>query len=142
MGESDYAKARTRGKLHRFIGGMLRRCNSLTLLVEVNNGRVFATHQHIGVEQIRLACIVGSINRARDFDRNFNPVSNATYERWERINKAFLDDVVLPPVELQKVGDTYFVRDGHHRISVARFHGAEYIDAEVIDSICPIEAAA
>src|SRR5215204_2585355 len=116
MGESDYAKARTRGKLHRFIGGMLRRCNTLTSLVEVNNGRVFATRQHDSVEQIRLACIVGSINRARDFDRNFNPLSKATHERWERINRAFLDDVALPPVELQKVGDTYFVRDGHHRI--------------------------
>lgn len=141
MAEYDYQRALTRGKLKQFVSTIFRRCNALAAMIDLKNGHIVAARQHYGIEQIALWSITGSINRARDFDREFNPLSNTTYARWNSVNQAFLDGVELPPVELQKVGDEYFVRDGHHRISVARFHGAEYIDATVIDSICPVEAA-
>ena len=54
-------------------------------------------------------------------------------DRWKAINRAFYRDEALPPVKLYQVGDVYFVLDGHHRVSVAREHGVEFIDAEVIE---------
>jgi hypothetical protein len=86
--------------------------------------------------------IIGSVDRADEFDHDFNPLSRSTRARWERVNQAFLHDVILPPVVLQKVGDDYFVRDGHHRVSVARYHGAAYIDAEVSEYLCAEQVAA
>lgn len=142
MFESDYDRAIAIGKLQRLASFLSRRCNGLLSILDIKGGRVFAAQRHSGVEQISVASIVGSINRARDFDNRFNPLSKTTRSRWDSVNRAHLNGIVLPPVELQKVNDSYYVRDGHHRISVARFHGVEYIDAVVIDSICPIEAAA
>jgi len=84
-----------------------------------------------GVQTVRLAQIVGSVNRYRDFDRAFLPRNDYTAERWQRINRAWYEDVNLPPVLLYKVGDVYFVVDGNHRVSVAREQGQEFIDAEV-----------
>ena len=78
--------------------------------------------------------IVGSEDRFRDFDRAFLPRQAHTAGRWKNIDRAFLSDVILPPIQLYKVGNVYFVKDGNHRVSVARERGAEYIDAEVIES--------
>lgn len=84
-----------------------------------------------GVQTVRLDQVVGSVNRYRDFDRAFLPRNDYTAERWQRINRAWYEDVSLPPVLLYKVGDVYFVVDGNHRVSVAREQGQEFIDAEV-----------
>src|ERR1700704_3603250 len=84
-----------------------------------------------GVHSVRLEQIVGSVNRYRDFDRAFLPTQGHTADRWQRVSRAWYDDVSLPPVLLYKVGDIYFVVDGNHRVSVARDQGQEYIDAEV-----------
>lgn len=84
-----------------------------------------------GVKTVRVDQIVGSVNRYRDFDRAFLPTQVHTAERWQRINRAFYNDISLPPVLLYKVGDVYFVVDGNHRASVARDRGQEFIEAEV-----------
>ena len=57
----------------------------------------------------------------------------AAGERWKRVDLAFHRDQVLPPVSLYKLGDAYFVEDGNHRVSVARYHGAEWIEADVTE---------
>jgi hypothetical protein len=80
---------------------------------------------------VPLKQIVGSVNRYTEFDRAFLPLQTHTAERWRRVNRAWYEDVSLPPVLLYKVGDVYFVVDGNHRVSVAREQGQEYIDAEV-----------
>jgi len=85
-----------------------------------------------GVETVPIDKIVGSVGRYQDFDDAFLPKSNALSLRWRRIDRAFYDDISLPPVKLYKVGDAYFVLDGNHRVSVARANGATYIDAEVM----------
>jgi hypothetical protein len=54
-------------------------------------------------------------------------------ERWKRIDRAYHRGEELPPVSLYKVGGFYFVLDGHHRVSVASYHGVEWIDAEVTE---------
>jgi hypothetical protein len=84
-----------------------------------------------GVQTVRIEQIRGSENRSDDFDIHFNPVHARNKERWVNVAMAMLEDVGLPPVELIKIGDSYFVRDGHHRISVARSLGQEEIDAVV-----------
>ncbi|MBI3241428.1 MAG: transcriptional regulator [Chloroflexi bacterium] len=84
-----------------------------------------------GVKTVLVSQIAGSVNRYRDFDRAFLPTQTHTAERWQKINRAFYQDVSLPPVLLYKVGDVYFVLDGNHRVSVAREKGQEFIEAEV-----------
>jgi hypothetical protein len=75
--------------------------------------------------------IVGSLNRYHEFDRAFLPAENQLAERWQNIDGAFYKDISLPPVVVYKVGQVYFVVDGHHRVSVARQQGQEFIEAEV-----------
>ena len=67
------------------------------------------------------------------------PLRAVSRERWKRIDRAFRLGHELPPVILYKLGNLYFVKDGHHRVSVARFHGAEWIDAEVTEFRLPAE---
>ena len=84
-----------------------------------------------GVQTVRVDQIAGSLNRYHEFDRVFLPASEKLAERWQNINRAFYQDISLPPVVLYKVGQVYFVVDGHHRVSVAREQGQIYIEAEV-----------
>jgi len=77
--------------------------------------------------------IVGSVDRYRDFDKAFLPTQDHTAWRWKSVNRAFYDEVDLPPVKVYQVGEVYFVVDGNHRVSVARERGIEFIDAEVIE---------
>jgi hypothetical protein len=65
------------------------------------------------------------------FDDVFMPLRKASAERWKRVDRAFLRGLDLQPVILWALDGAYFVEDGHNRVSVARFHGAEWIDAEV-----------
>ena len=57
--------------------------------------------------------------------------------RSPRVDPAFVRGEELPPVSLYKIGDRYFVEDGNHRVSVARYQGAEMIDAEVTELLTP-----
>ena len=96
----DYEQARRRAVLKRLINVVLRRPDSLVSLAEAKRGRALAGQVYGGLRQVCLDCIIGSVGRAREFDRNFNPLTNNTRERWTRVNRAFLNDVVLPPVEV------------------------------------------
>lgn len=86
-----------------------------------------------GVQSVRLSQIVGSMDRFQDFNREFFPRQRFTAGRWQNVDRAYYQDIHLPPIQLYKVGDVYFVKDGNHRVSVARERGQEYIDAEVIE---------
>src|SRR5688500_19153391 len=77
--------------------------------------------------------IRGRVGRRSEFDRSFMPVRASAEERWKRIDRAFYRGETLPPVTLYEIGGLYFVLDGHHRVSVARYHGVEWIDAEVTE---------
>ena len=84
-----------------------------------------------GVKTIRVDQIAGSLNRYHEFDRAFLPKEDQLASRWQKVDRAFYQEINLPPVVLYKVGDVYFVVDGHHRVSVAREQGQTFIDAEV-----------
>src|SRR3954449_9228205 len=77
----------------------------------------------IGLQSIALDSIVGSVGRTREFDRSFRPTSNRTRPRWERIANAQRRGKDMPPISVYRVGELHFVRDGHHRVSVARAQG-------------------
>jgi hypothetical protein len=87
-----------------------------------------------GRRTVEVSKIVGSVGKHEHFDPNFMPLSKASAEKWKRINRAFRLGPELPAVSLLQLGGDYFVSDGNHRVSVARFHGAEWIDAEVTET--------
>lgn len=87
---------------------------------------------YLGMQVIPVDMIVGSEGRYHDFDNHFFPKNVHLKTRWERIDEAHLTDVVLPPIKLYEIGGLYFVRDGNHRVSVAKTKGVECIDAEVV----------
>ncbi|MFM2308106.1 MAG: hypothetical protein RLY87_226 [Chloroflexota bacterium] len=92
----------------------------------------------LGLQTIPLDSIIGSEGRYSDFDRHFLPKTDATRDRWMNINKAAMQYIDLPPIDVYKVGEIYFVRDGNHRVSVARRVGQSFIDANVIELIVDV----
>lgn len=105
-------------------------------LVDFNTVRSylsFAGQHDAGLKDVPIRSIVGSVGRAADFDRQFHPRQEANQHRWKGIARAVYQGRSLPPVELLKVGELYFVVDGHHRISVFQQQGMDYIDAHIIE---------
>jgi hypothetical protein len=86
-----------------------------------------------GLRTVPLRQIGGSVGRCSEFDRDFMPAKANVEERWKRIDRALHRGEELPAVSLYKVGAFYFVLDGHHRVSVANYHGVEWIDAYVTE---------
>ncbi|MCB0064633.1 MAG: hypothetical protein KDE19_21065 [Caldilineaceae bacterium] len=86
-----------------------------------------------GIQHVPLDCIVGSVGRYRDFTRTFLPRAGANAERWARLDAAMNSLEGFPPVELFKIGEVYFVRDGNHRVSVARANDVSHIEAYVTE---------
>lgn len=84
-----------------------------------------------GIRAVRVERIVGSVGRGSQFDGGFMPAKGSVEGRWKRVDGAFHRGTELPPVALYEIGGSYFVSDGNHRVSVARYHGVEMIDAEV-----------
>ncbi len=84
-----------------------------------------------GLRSIPLDAIVGSVDKSGDYDRKFRPRSDLLRERWQRIAVAQRRGESVPPIDVYRVGDLYFVKDGHHRVSVARALGRRTIDAYV-----------
>jgi hypothetical protein len=87
---------------------------------------------YIGMKTIPVDKIVGSEGRYKDFDNQFFPKSNFLKDRWEHVDEAALQSITLPPIKVYELAGLYFVRDGNHRVSVAKMRGTEFIDAEVV----------
>ena len=101
-------------------------------LYDLNGLSAASCEQHyLGLRTVPLASIIGSEGRCHDFDAGFNPRQSATLERWLSVYSAIYQGIGLPPVTLIEIRGRYFVRDGHHRISVARKLGKVDVDAEV-----------
>jgi hypothetical protein len=129
--QSDFSRARFRSFLNRVRSVLLGRPTELLSYDEVKQSLHVGGPIYRGLQTVRVGEIVGSLNRYHQFDRAFLPVEDQLAARWEDIDLAFYRDISLPPVLLYKVGRVYFVVDGHHRVSVAREQGQEFIDAEV-----------
>src|SRR5260370_31515460 len=129
----DYEHARRKASWRQVISRLTGRRNELLRFEEVRL-RLRAQGRHaVGTQAVDLDAIVGSVGRYRDFDTAFLPRQTQTKRRWLSIDRAHYDDVALPPVELYQLGATYFVKDGNHRVSVARQRGQVFIDAVLIE---------
>ena len=85
-----------------------------------------------GNQTVPIKMIVGSEGRYHDFNKFFLPRKEHLRYRWQRVDEAHIKDIILPPIRLYEIGGVYFVRDGNHRVSVAKTQGVEFIDADVI----------
>jgi hypothetical protein len=94
--------------------------------------------RYLGQYAVPIDHIVGSEGRYGDFDRRFLPRSNKLEQRWSSVDQARIRSIELPPVDLYKIGDIYFVRDGNHRVSVGRQQGVAYIDANIVELVVDI----
>ncbi len=126
-----YRDARLAAQLGRLVSRLTGRSQRLQDLDALRaEGRLEAGHE-AGLKTVPIRSIRGSEGRSKDFDAEFRPVTRHTQGRWVGIAAATARGLALPPVELIQVGETYYVRDGHHRISVAKAFGQEEIEAEV-----------
>ncbi len=134
--ETDFQRARRHQVLSR-LAGYLRQgsaeANETLSFDEVVKALGRRGERSLGVVSVNLDQIVGSVDKVRDFDRRFRPTSDRSRQRWERLAAKSRLGEYLPPIEVYKLGNLYFVRDGHHRVSVARMHGATEIDADVTE---------
>lgn len=131
VSDSDFRGARVRAFFLRVLGALSGHSRDLLAFDEVRESLHLGGPVYRGVQPVRIDRIVGSVDRYRDFDRIFLPTQSRTADRWQRINRAWYQEISLPPVLVYQVGDVYFVVDGNHRVSVARSRGQEFIDAEV-----------
>jgi len=131
--DADFSRASRKALLGRVRTRLQRGNASIQLLCFDDLRRIPGAlgRIHRGIRTVPVAQIGGSVGRCSEFDRDFMPARASVGERWKRVDRAFHRGEELPPVSLYEVGGSYFVLDGHHRVSVARFHGVEWIDAHV-----------
>ncbi len=137
--DADFTRARRKALLRRIVDRLRRDTASDGLLCfdEITKVPGAVGRLYRGKRTVSLGQIVGSVGRCSDFDRDFMPSKASVEERWKRIDKAFHREERLRPVSLYKIGGAYFVLDGHHRVSVFRYHGVEWIDAYVTEFRTP-----
>lgn len=128
---ADFSRARFKAFLNRIHSIISGQPTTLLSYDEVKEKLHVGGPIYRGVKTVRVDQIVGSLNRYHEFDRAFLPVEDQIAARWQNVDLAFYKDISLPPILLYKVGQVYFVVDGHHRVSVAREQGQEFIDADV-----------
>ena len=129
----DFERARTRAFINDVISILKRQPNELIPYHEIRSRVSPEQESYRGIREVPVHQIVGSVDRFRDFDSEFLPKHGHTSGRWQNVDRAYYQDVRLPPIQLYKVGDVYWVKDGNHRVSVARQRGVDFIDAEVIE---------
>src|SRR5438270_7955857 len=135
---SDFEHARRKASWRSIINRLTGRRTELLRFEEVRRQLRAEGRHDAGSRPVLLDAIVGSVGRYRDFDTAFLPLQTQTKRRWLSIDRAHYEDLVLPPVELYQLGETYFVKDGNHRVSVARERGQMFVDATVIEVDAPV----
>ncbi|HET6869166.1 MAG TPA: hypothetical protein VFH80_24860 [Solirubrobacteraceae bacterium] len=141
--QHDFMRARRRAAIARLVARLRGEPDDVGVVLpyeEVIEALGFVSERSAGLKVVPLDQIVGSVDRGRDFDRRFRPTSARSRGRWEQIAAAARRGEAFPPVDLVKVGQLYFVRDGHHRVSVARALARTDIDAYVTDVHTRIDA--
>ena len=138
MAEQDFDRAVLRALWRKIVSRLTGANNKLLPFDEIRQQLPVRGQHSLGNREVEVDKIIGSLGRYHDFDRAFLPTQSRTRDRWLSIDKAHYQDVILPPIELYKIGEVYFVKDGNHRVSVARERGQMYIDASVIEIDTPV----
>jgi hypothetical protein len=142
--ENDFLRARRQQVLARLVRRLRGKPDDINLILPFHEviaavGRT--GERYVGLRVIPLEAVVGSVDRTRDFDRQFRPTSTRVRQRWQRLAVAQRRGEAMPPIEVYKVGELYFVRDGHHRVSVAHALGLRTIEAYVTEVTTRISAS-
>jgi hypothetical protein len=125
-----FERALTRGRLWRLVGQLTGRDTSLNVL---ESPSLDASRRTSKPRLVSIRDIAGSESRSQDFDARFNPLKSHHQERWISIACARRMGTPLPPIRLIQVGSAYYIRDGHHRVSVARAMGQMEIEAVIVN---------
>ena len=136
--DTDFSQARLQAFWDEIKGLISGKSTRLLPFDEVKNKLEICFAGDSGIQTIPIDNIVGSEGRYRSFTKRFLPLAEDLRDRWKKVNQAHYFRRDLPPVELYKVGDVYFVRDGHHRVSVARTKGLRHIEAIVYKYECDV----
>src|ERR1700759_1674284 len=141
--QTDFLRARRRAALGAMVARLRGEPSDVRLVLpyeEVVAALGYVSEHFAGKEVVALDAIVGTVDRGRDFDRSFRPTTGRVRSRWEHIATAMRRGEAMPPVDLVRIGQIYFVRDGHHRVSVARALGHTDIDANVTEVVTRVGA--
>jgi hypothetical protein len=130
--EEDFAKARNKAFFNEIQHLLSPEEASLISLNDVKQLIRPINETYLGMKVIPIDKIIGSEGRYKDFDNNFFPKSSHLRNRWEHVDEAAIKEINLPPIKVYEIAGLYFVRDGNHRVSVAKARGTEFIDAEVV----------
>jgi hypothetical protein len=134
--QTDFGRARRNRALAKLAARLRREPDDVDLILpfeEVVEALGRQGERNLGLQTVELDSIVGTVDRNREFDRSFRPTSPGVRGRWERIALAERQGQSMPPIDVYRVGDLHFVKDGHHRVSVARAMGRDTIDAYVTE---------
>jgi hypothetical protein len=132
----DFSRARRRRALSRLTTRLRGEPSDINVILpfeEVVQALGRRAERRLGLQSIALDSIVGTVDRGREFDRRFRPTSGRVRSRWERIAAAQRRGQPMPPIDVYRIGELHFVKDGHHRVSVARALGHSHIDAYVTE---------
>ncbi|MBA2442729.1 MAG: hypothetical protein H0V53_10035 [Rubrobacter sp.] len=127
----DFHHARRKAVLSRLTARLQGECGRLRSFEEVRRALRASGGSLPRRRVVEVSKVVGSVGRFRDFSRDFLPARPVSVDKWKRVDRAFHRGVDLPPVELYRIGEDYYVQDGNHRVSVARYQGIEMIEAVV-----------
>jgi len=129
--EEDFSRARGKAVLSQIQYFMNTDRNKLLSFNDVKDILKPKNEVYRGNQTVPIKLIVGSEGRYHDFNKFFLPKREHLRSRWKRVDEAHIKDIILPPIQLYEIGGVYFVRDGNHRVSVAKTQGVEFIDAVV-----------
>lgn len=134
--ENDFMRARRSQVMARLANRLRRGPDDVNLMLPFDEvvaalGRV--SERYLGLQTIKLSTVVGTVDSRRDFDRRFRPTSSRVRARWERLALAQRRGEPMPPIDVYRIGDLHFVKDGHHRVSIALTQGQKTIDAYVTE---------
>ena len=136
--DDNFTRAMQKAFMEDLRGFLKRKSRKLLPFEEVKDKLEIWFARDLGIQNVLIDSIVGSEGRYHAFTRSFLPLQEDLRERWKNIDQIRESGQDLPPVELYKVSNAYFVKDGHHRISVARTKGAKYIEARVYEYQCDV----
>lgn len=139
--QEDFNRARNKALINEIQHILKPSEASLISLADVKSLVKTNSEAYLGMKTIPVARIVGSEGRYKDFDSQFFPKNSFMRQRWERVDEANISDIALPPIKVYELAGLYFVRDGNHRVSVAKAKGVEFIDAEVVSLKSEIKLA-
>jgi len=141
--ENDFLRLRRRQILARLAYRLRREPDDVNLILPFDDvvsalGR--RGERALGLQTIKLGTVVGTVDSRRDFDRHFRPTSGRVRERWQRLALAQRRGEAIPPIDVYRVGELHFVKDGHHRVSIAMATGQKVIDAYVTEVLTAVPA--